>query len=76
MARNPISKPVPKTPLDEFMTDHGVTDARLSEAIGCTREYVSMLRKGARKVPSLDLALKIERFTNGQVPASSWSDAA
>jgi DNA-binding transcriptional regulator YdaS (Cro superfamily) len=48
------------------------SDEALSKAIGCTRGYITQLRLGIRKRPSLKYALAIEKATGGKVPVQSW----
>ena len=39
--------------------------------LGISRSYLSLLESGT-KMPSLTLAVRIERATGGAVPAASW----
>lgn len=59
--------------LTTYLTETGISQAELSEALGISRGHMSLLASGERK-PSLNLAFAIERATKGAVPASSWSD--
>ncbi len=38
---------------------------------GISQAYLSQILSGKRR-PSLDLAIRIERLTDGAVPATSW----
>lgn len=69
-----IAPPKSSTPLDKYLSDQGLTDAEFAKRIQCSREYVSMLRKGARR-PSLEIADRIARATVGNVPLTSWVTA-
>ena len=61
--------------LHHFITQNGTTQAKLAEAIGVSRGYMSEL-VGGTKTPSLETAFAIERATNGAVPAYSWIEGA
>lgn len=51
------------------------TQAELAEMLGLSQSFVSKMESGAQ-LPPLDLAVRIERMTNGAVPAASWIDDA
>lgn len=57
--------------LADHITQSGETQAAWAERIGISRPYLNALMKRA-KTPSLPVALRIERLTEGAVPASSW----
>ena len=42
-----------------------------ARAVDCSESHLSTLRSG-KKRPSLDLAARIERASNGAVPMGSW----
>lgn len=52
--------------LDAWMTQRGMTDGEMADAIGVSREYVRLLRAGRRR-PSAEVAQRIARFTDGMV---------
>ena len=56
--------------LDEWMTDQRVTDAWLAERVGTDRSRISRIRRGLA-VPSLRVAVEIERVTLGKVMAGA-----
>lgn len=47
----------------------------MAAKIGVSRGYITQLRLGIRKRPSLGVALKIEKFTGGKVPVATWGIA-
>lgn len=55
----------------EFIKSSGLNRAAWADRLGVSRSYLSDLLNG-NKTPSLDLAVQIERATNGAVAASSW----
>ncbi|WP_097082584.1 helix-turn-helix transcriptional regulator [Rhodobacter sp. JA431] len=57
--------------LSEHLKQAGLPQSAFAEAIGVSRGHMSALISGAR-LPSLELAVRIERLTGGAVPASSW----
>lgn len=61
--------------LSEFIQSNdryrGLPQAEVAALLGMSRPYLTQLLSGAKK-PGLDLAVKIERLTNGAVPASAW----
>ncbi|QCP88117.1 XRE family transcriptional regulator [Cereibacter sphaeroides] len=52
----------------------GMTREQFAAAAGISRSYLSLLEAG-KKQPSLEVAVRIERLTNGGVPATSWVSA-
>ena len=50
------------------------TQAEVARRLRISRSYLSEIEAGA-KMPSLGLALRIERETAGAVPARSWATA-
>lgn len=62
----------PGMTLDDYMTRESIGDAAMAARLGCDRSRVNRLRRGAGR-PSLALAARIERVTNGAVPASAWA---
>jgi transcriptional regulator with XRE-family HTH domain len=57
--------------LRQFIRNSGLTQTQWAERFGVTSSYLSVLLQGGRK-PSLQLAVRIERETDGAVPATSW----
>lgn len=57
--------------LREFLEQSGQTQAKLARRLGISTAHMSELLSG-RKMPSLTLAYRIERLTNGAVPVSAW----
>lgn len=53
----------------------GFKDAEFAAKVGCTRGYITQLRLGLRKRPSLNLALNIAKATKGKVPVEAWGIA-
>lgn len=49
----------------------GLSRTQFAAALGISRSHLSALEAG-RKVPSLDLAVRIQRLTKNRVPAESW----
>jgi transcriptional regulator with XRE-family HTH domain len=56
--------------LSQYLNTKNIRQAEFARLIGATQGTVSKLSKDRQ--PSLDLAAKIERATDGAVPASSW----
>ena len=54
-----------------YRKNAGLRQTEIASAIKVSQNHVSQLERGEVS-PSLSLALRIERFTEGQVPASSW----
>lgn len=66
--------------LSDYLKNNQILQQDFARRIGATQATVSRLAKQSI-MPSLTLAVAIERETNGAVPASSWvtlseSDAA
>ena len=59
------------TKLSQYLSDTGTTQADLSKRVGIKASHMSLLASGDR-LPSLPLAILIERETDGAVPASCW----
>lgn len=58
----------------EFIKNSGKSQRHWAAALNVSEAYLSSLASG-RKTPSLDVAVRIERATDGAVPASSWIKA-
>ena len=61
--------------LERFMRAKGLTDESVADAVGVSRPYVTRLRQGKRS-PSLELALKIEAWSEGKVRVAGLSRTA
>jgi transcriptional regulator with XRE-family HTH domain len=58
--------------LESFRKSRGLTQQQLATAVGLrSKSYISRLETGAGPPASLRLALRIERFSDGLVSASS-----
>lgn len=57
--------------LTDAITRSGRSRTQFASALGIGRPFLSHLESG-KKRPSLELAIRIERLTNGAVPAASW----
>lgn len=57
--------------LSDYLKSNQILQQDFARRIGATQATVSRLAKHAM-MPSLTLAVAIERETNGAVPASSW----
>ncbi len=55
----------------EFIRTSGQSRTTWADRLGVSRSYLSDILNG-NKTPSLDLAVRIERLTDGAVPARSW----
>ena len=53
------------------MTWFNGSQSELARALGISQPYASLLLAGKR-LPSLELAIRIERATGGLVPVHSW----
>jgi plasmid maintenance system antidote protein VapI len=58
----------------DHIRSSGMTRSAWADRLKVSRSYLSDLLNG-KKVPSLDLAVRIERATGGAVAASSWVPA-
>lgn len=61
--------------LHAYLKKVGLTDEQFAAKILCSRGYITQLRLGIRKQPSLPVAFKIERATGGKVPVKVWGIA-
>lgn len=60
--------------LKSYLQSRGIKQGEFAEAVGVQQATVSRLASG-KLVPSLELAVAIERATNRAVLASSWVSA-
>ncbi|WP_179211178.1 helix-turn-helix domain-containing protein [Brevundimonas diminuta] len=56
------------------MRAEGLTDLQAADAVGVSRPYLTRLRLGERR-PSLHVALRIQSWSKGRVPASALGKA-
>lgn len=61
--------------LRAYLDRHDIRQADFAGRIGSTQGMVSRLITGA-VLPSLKMAIAIERETGGEVPANSWGDVS
>lgn len=59
--------------LSEYLTSKSLRQADFAESLGVTQGTVSRL-VSKMQLPSLALALRIEKVTHGEVPVSVWSE--
>lgn len=57
--------------LATIIAESGLTRSAWADRLEISKSHLSDVLNGNRQ-PSLDLAVKIERATDGAVPASSW----
>ena len=57
--------------LAQYLTDRKITQAEFAARIGVTQAMVSRLAKGKAQ-PSPDVAVRIERETDGIAPFHAW----
>lgn len=57
-----------------WIVDRGKTRDQAASQLGISKSYLHNLCRNVRR-PSLDLALRIERFTGGEIPAAWWARA-
>ncbi|WP_340109485.1 helix-turn-helix transcriptional regulator [Pikeienuella sp. HZG-20] len=57
--------------LREYLLTTGTTQAAFADVVGLKQSTVSRLARGAT-LPSLTVAIAIDRATKGAVAASSW----
>lgn len=57
-----------KHPLEVWLSEAPITRTKFAESIACSPPHLSLISQGKRGV-SLELALNIERETNGAVTA-------
>lgn len=60
------------TLLDHHLRERKISGASFARMLGVSEAYLSQLRRG-RRLPSLSLAMKIERATEGEVRAAAWT---
>lgn len=53
-------------PITKYRKKHDLTVKTMAERLGVSRVFMSYLEHGHRK-PSLDMAKRIEKITNGEV---------
>lgn len=58
--------------LKGWLEENEVSYAQFAKMADCCKATVGHLRNGHLR-PGLDLAVRIERVTKGDVPATSWS---
>ena len=56
--------------LSQFIKDTGTTQAAIARDVGVSQAYIAKLCRSG--VPSLPVAVAIERATRGAVPVASW----
>lgn len=75
MMNSPLKKMpaghAPHQALRAFLNRHFGGRRAFAESVGITRPYLSQIENGHR-VPSLDVAVAIQRATGGAVPADIW----
>lgn len=57
--------------LSSYLKARSIKQAEFAEEVGISQGTVSRLASGSL-VPSLSVAVRIERHTGGAVPVSSW----
>ncbi len=57
--------------LHAYLSRRGITQEQFADEIGVGQAMVSKLARGLAR-PSIDVAIAIERVTEGAVPATSW----
>ena len=63
------------THLRTYLSDRGITQEAFAATIGVTQATVSKLATGSIG-PSLDLAIKIQKATDGVVTVEAWRSGA
>jgi transcriptional regulator with XRE-family HTH domain len=61
-----------KGPLASWVKAEGKSLTACAELFGCSVQHVSNLLHGHTAAPSRELAVTIERVTDGAVPVSAW----
>ncbi len=62
----------PNTALQTLRDKAGLTQAGLAKKLKTSTNYIGAIEREERR-PGLDLACKIETWSGGKIPASSWS---
>jgi DNA-binding transcriptional regulator YdaS (Cro superfamily) len=57
--------------LEKYLEVAGKTQQEFADLVGVAQARISQLIRGA--LPSLPLAQRIERVTDGEVPVSAWT---
>jgi len=65
--------------LAQYLEEKDLSDRAFAEMVvatgqKCSRTYITQLRLGLRKAPSLGLAVKIATLTEGRVPVECWAE--
>lgn len=60
--------------LRAYMKRVGIKPSEMAEAVGTSRGYMHDILTNRRR-PGLNVAVAIERATNGAVPAAEWAAA-
>lgn len=58
--------------LQKYLKTNGMRQVELARRLGLSNGYLHNLLRGNRR-PSLDMALRIERATDGAVPVQAWA---
>lgn len=66
-----MREPGKKTDLFYWLAHNGLSQRAFAERVGAHYTIISRV-VGGKMTPTLELAVRIERETNGEVPASSW----
>lgn len=68
-----VGRPAAKklTPLGKWAVANGWSREQLADELKTPRQNVDRFCRGDRR-PSLELCLRIEKLTGGEVPVSSW----
>lgn len=56
--------------LRQYRKAKGLTQEQFAKEAGVSQSYLSEIENGGR--PGFELAARIERITNGEVPMASW----
>jgi transcriptional regulator with XRE-family HTH domain len=73
-AEQPVEKELAEraeTPLGVWMKEHGVSIYEMAKLLGVDRHNVRFWLHG-KNLPGLVVAFRIEKATNGEVPAAAW----
>ena len=59
--------------LEKYLRDKGIRASAFAEQVGASASTITRIMRGERGI-GLELAVRIERATEGQVPIRAWLD--
>lgn len=72
MASRPRRAPPGASKLRAFRASREMTQGALAEQLGVSQSLLSQIETGSKSMMNLDLALEIEKLTDGAVACTDW----